>query len=743
MTTVAISESKIKLAWRETYLTTGENERTLALPRGVYRGYRLAPRSSADTWLRLLVDPAAAGAETDQFAIYAHRDDSTGTDGFCVSVREPTTVEFNCADMFPVVAATESWYVYLEATYATDATSTANYRVAKENPLLVASSNYNPDAVVFGVVPMTLGDTTIDFDEIADGTILPPTGIYAVRTMPIPAARATAAEVVAGDEMWGFFDAISRWNVGVGSTGRPWAEPTIVSVALAAATKFKLPGTYYVGRGAADTAGIFFRPLYLGYMSGSARYVDLKGSDGGIIAALPTLLRSDGVTVLTPSTDADAAGFYTDPYVQLDFTDTSATSVTLTIGVRAFQKKTLATLASAPASAFPDGVVHVDPHAARIMARTKAGSPTSLSLGTVQSQLWALLTAVNARIETIHHDSTPGDWTLLWRSHDATLDADVTKQTSSIYFGDLGWALLVGAYINSSGAVVAGTGTATYYVMGVILRTGTAVGAMSLVVKTNPAAASSWNLDSGWDTVMGWGSGGVTASEDTMVGLLGGLMMAPALAEESKVTIYADGLALLEETQEITSGVPQWRRYQSQYQSIWAFNCTYDATAATWTADVNTNPAFALRLGAVGMTFSRKNLGMTAAWADTTAGWSYLWNLGGEASAYNCLSVSGNTKETIRFGWSGVIGSDRTVCAMDVCNFRSRRGDLPVVGDITLNTAYLDESGSSTSGFVLTPLSAHIADIDEWGFRIFSIMAYAGVAGDLYRYDGSVTIFNS
>ncbi|MDD3135498.1 MAG: hypothetical protein PHF64_03275, partial [Methanoregula sp.] len=136
MTTFNINESKIKLAWREKYITDGANERGLASPRGAYRGYWLSPRLVPDTFLRLIIDPFAPphAVDKDQFAIYADR-----VNGFSVSIRETTDVEFNCVDLFPVVAATEDWYAYIEADYTPNATTTANYRVEKTDPHNIAS----------------------------------------------------------------------------------------------------------------------------------------------------------------------------------------------------------------------------------------------------------------------------------------------------------------------------------------------------------------------------------------------------------------------------------------------------------------------------------------------------------------------------------------------------------------------------------------------------------------------------
>jgi hypothetical protein len=342
VTTVAIAEAKIKLAFREKYLTDGVNERELSVPRGAYRGYRLAPRLSPDTWLRLLIDPDGTGRDTDQFAIYGHRDDGTGLEGFSVSIREVTDVEFDCADLFPVVGATEDWYVYIEAAYSPNTTTTANYRVAKTDPRIA-----NPDAVILGILPMTLGDLAIDFDPLVDGALVPPAGIYAQRTMPVPTARQTYGDFAAGDELWGLIDGVMRWAVGTGLTGLALAEPTMVAVVLApGAVKFQLTGRFYVGNGATTTGGKHFR-LFDGSTSLNTPVRAL--TDNGLIAANYTLLLSDGITTLTPSVHADAEGFYDSPWVQFDFANTVDTSYPGPLRVLCYKKKTLATHITADA----------------------------------------------------------------------------------------------------------------------------------------------------------------------------------------------------------------------------------------------------------------------------------------------------------------------------------------------------------------------------------------------------------
>ena len=49
----SISNTKVKLRYRETYVTEGANEKSLAMPRGIYRGFIPRKSATADTkiWL--------------------------------------------------------------------------------------------------------------------------------------------------------------------------------------------------------------------------------------------------------------------------------------------------------------------------------------------------------------------------------------------------------------------------------------------------------------------------------------------------------------------------------------------------------------------------------------------------------------------------------------------------------------------------------------------------------------------
>ena len=744
MTTFTINEAKIKLAWREKYLTDGANEQALAHPRGAYRGFWPAPRLVPDTFLRLLVDPYTPGhvVDKDQFLIYRHTDDSTGVGGFCVSIREVGDIEFDCADLFPVGGVAESWYVYVEAAYTPNAATTANYRVMKTDPHNVASPNYEPDAVILAVIPMPVPGA------VAFPAFTPLDAIYARRCVPAPTARQQVADFVDGDEPWGLFDGVSRWCLGTGTDGRVFGEPTLDPYTLVAATKFQLSGSFYVGReNAFDVAGQYFVALNA---LGPAL---LTGTGRGRIIVSSVVLQSDGITQLNPFADADSEGFYSNPWLQLGFSDCPPdVSYTGNLNVLCFKKKTLLTLENDPASTFPVGCQKVPEHATNVVAKNQAGAPDSLTGVTVTAQLLELLGLVNDRIETIHPTGAPGDWVLLWRSHNITLDANVTKQTSSIYFGDNGLLLLHGAYLKiADGLVYAGGpgGSNAHDVSGVFLRSG-ASGGLTMGVKTGPVAGSSWDPYNGWTFYTDYNTAQAAIQHAVAPVQPGGgidwwLAGFGALADmHNRITAGTTCGYPYEVTEEVTVGGAQSRRYFTQRAAYFTHNCSYDSGTSEWTKDDVASPAFMVKINPEGIYFNRRETTSAASWTD--AAWSSTWHLGGGETATvgrGAIGFSGDMYEEVHFAM--VVEFETIAPAVpDAKAYHQRQGvswhgrwavtptTLTVIVDGQTNWSGGDDWDFFT-----------ISNADNWGANIVgTTVSAAWAAANVIHAFGRITVEN-
>ena len=108
-------------------------------------------------------------------------------------------------------------------------------------------------------------------------------------------------------------------------------------VGLSGVTRLFLSGDFYVGTGAVGTANPYFK------LSSYQNDRQLVGTDRRVIGVL-RILRSDGLAELTPSSDADAYGFYTDPIIDLDLSATSDLVYNGNLSVFANVKRTIGTL---------------------------------------------------------------------------------------------------------------------------------------------------------------------------------------------------------------------------------------------------------------------------------------------------------------------------------------------------------------------------------------------------------------
>ena len=456
--TESIAISKIKVRWEEPYVSEGVNRQMTGFPPGIYRGGQIAPASTPDLTFEVGPDVEGSGLFTDSF--YVYRDSANG---FALAVNDAADVSFDMSARFtdpgPAMPGDETWWVWLEVDYATSNPTTANYKVTDTTP--------PDDAVVIGKIEMLSGDTAIIEARF----------VRTVRTEPIPAKRKDGA-YVAGDEWIGFLSGEEAWNIptsaqkdalNAASTpttsnplttyndflGKYVAQPTMETKTInPAGVKFQLNTNVYVKESKAS-AGDFAR--WLKVFPDDWTHADgdkpLVGSDGQQIPVL-RLLRSDGTTPLVAG-DADTNGFYQNPYVELDFSNTVDSTYSGNLKVFYFKRQLHNVVwGETPKSMMPFEWFQQRYHTNKVVAPNATGSPESLSTGTLTSQLVALLGFINDRIETINPTSNPTTPVLVWRSHGITSDANVTGKTTSLYVSNDGLFFIGGGYMNSSGEIV-------------------------------------------------------------------------------------------------------------------------------------------------------------------------------------------------------------------------------------------------------------------------------------------------
>lgn len=382
--TIPISAAKIRMNWREKYLTDAENEKSLAIPRGIYRGYLLASTAVPDQVLNLRIDPGGIGVDVDQFAVYRDR-----TNGYALSIRESTDVALDLSALFPVVGE-QTWWIYISATYAHYGATTGQYGVADSDPRAV-----NPNALVLGTVAMHNGNVV--FNSAVNAIS------YTQRTYPIPTARELLADFVAGDEAYGLLDGLSYWRVPSYNQKEalnhaphaPTAANPLVTVADLSPTSDKIvaepriitvtgDGTnvvdfdaaiydpFYIGKGGAGTPKDWF--FVSVSQSNVPFHVDQRLIRVGDVQDLVTHASLNGIG------DADANGFYVSPVpppppagTRLTFVYEDGSAAVLPLGIDVDiwcqQKVLLHDLDETPAAALPVAMRPQRSHADEIMAR--------------------------------------------------------------------------------------------------------------------------------------------------------------------------------------------------------------------------------------------------------------------------------------------------------------------------------------------------------------------------------------
>lgn len=441
MTTIkelSIPETQLKLRWREPYVTDGTNKALAVLDPGAYRGGYVRETDPISTSFRI-----TAEGEQDNHFLWVDK-----TSGAALSIRYGTDVLVDMSDLFTgpggTLPSAQTWYVWIDCAYTVGGATSGKIYVGDAAP---SSAN----AVKLARISMPNGATAI-LDSYID----------------VSTTYRTVAHV-----------------------DRPILLARRVSRAVST-NKFQITGKVYMPNGSVSFAA---RDFYINLSgdSGLTR-VAYTGDDGAFIW-VKQVWADSGLSVAITS---DSEGFIADPWVELDVSQTTDPTPP-TCYVRYWTRGTLRDL-------ILDDQIKADwmphDHAVYVATREKAGSPTSLTKGSVQSQLEELLTAVNDRISERAPESAPASPVLLWRSHNVASDALVTGTTISIYWGStLGFAVIVGGYISGANAVRA---LVTPGDQMVLLRLHGNIGAGPELL-SSPASAGAtvaWNDPTAWTAVL-------------------------------------------------------------------------------------------------------------------------------------------------------------------------------------------------------------------------------------------------
>jgi hypothetical protein len=330
----------------------------------------------------------------DSFAIYTeYNDGASDYDAWALSVREIADVDLdlNGTALLPVPSGVNYFYVYIDANYERGSATTAVYSVSDEDPKNSSSSNYNPDAVVIGRVPVTpLSSTLTSWDMNTDSVW---DDVMAVRTTPQPDKVTDRSNYTVGDLEFGYVDGIERYGIPTvdqkdamtnasspdasnpfaveNETTKKWfAEPKEVRYeGLSNITYIEIPATtkVYIGKNSWDLGNGTNK--YFDVRSATASPysgVPLHGSDGGRIGVY-YISAIGGGGPINPSTAADANGFVDGCRVNFDFTNTVDTDYSGNLLLYYGEGKQLKDLSETPAFAMAIAGRTSYPHATEII----------------------------------------------------------------------------------------------------------------------------------------------------------------------------------------------------------------------------------------------------------------------------------------------------------------------------------------------------------------------------------------
>jgi len=520
ISTLSIAISKMKMRWEEPYVSEAANKLMSSMPRGVYRGF---------------VPGIDATEKKIQLNVDTHRGDSfflcsDNTNGFTVGVREDAVVELDATALFPLTGD-ETWYVWAEIDYSVSSATVGKYHLTDTVP----TGNF----VRLLKLNMTNGDTKFDVGSNFDTSWA---------DTPEPTKNKTGS-YSAGDIEYGLLSGVEAWrnpdedqkdamdNATSPSSSNPFVtksetkdkvmgDAVIKSVlGLSGDTEFQIMGWFYVGKGTNLDATKYFHLRAVG----PALDYPLYGSDYKEIV-VSSIRDSSSSADLNPATDpgVDSAGYYQNPYIRMDFQYTKDSTFTGDLKVHCIERAVFSALPQTPASTLPNLIRDLIGNAATTMAGDQSGNYTDTPLTTpavkyswtaksLQNILKLLLDAIN--FKTIAPQDASSTWQLLWRSNNIVNDADVVKDTISIYWrgnkagGIQGtWGVIVGGYLNGED-VVAGGGIYAGNVLGFGMKAGMVgdSGLFILGVKANPTGGTTWTWDDAedWDVFWGIGQGGI------------------------------------------------------------------------------------------------------------------------------------------------------------------------------------------------------------------------------------------
>lgn len=381
-----ISSSKIKFRFSEPYASEGANVQMGVNLPGAYRG-ALIEAESPTPGETFRINIESGGTDS----VVLHREAATG---YCTVVRETSSVQMDCSGLSWPIASETTLYVFMTVDYTLGDDTTGRFEVVDDVGDIPA------DAVMLAHVVLPVDATAVLQEHIkTDGSkrakVGRKKGVIALKRQDVPATALPRTGFEITDKVC--------W-LGSGSSPQ---------------NRVRLGDD--------------------GILNGAP----LVGSDGGQIVA-STWYSYSGGSILSLG-DMDEDGCYTNPWIAMNFNDTVDSSNTAGFSAWYWAYVPLDELNSEDRNAG-----FFDTHTNSVHGKDIIGDPDSVGKGTLDDQLEALLSFINARMSMYNPNSAGGTsvWHLMWRSNNVTDDADVDNDTLSLYWCDTGLLLAQGGYID-------------------------------------------------------------------------------------------------------------------------------------------------------------------------------------------------------------------------------------------------------------------------------------------------------
>lgn len=304
-----INQDNIKVRWEEPYVSAAVNRVMSSLPRGVFRGFIVEQQATPAKGITIKV---LSGR--DSFLL--HEDVVNGNK---TAVRYDA--DFDYSIPYTTLGSEQTFYVWVDVDYSVSGDTNGYLKVGEsgdrsDNSLTICK-------IVIPASQATILDAYITQDKEDPDTYVCPQPDDSEYNLWGLIDEDHFLRFPTQDEKDALDGATSPsssnpYVTESDTVDKKFAKPSVITKTGLAGTetKFQITGTVYVGTGAQGTAQKWFglhesassvaEPSEIGYVAADERLY------------ISAIYKNDDSAEITPSSDADANGFYSNPYIYLN-----------------------------------------------------------------------------------------------------------------------------------------------------------------------------------------------------------------------------------------------------------------------------------------------------------------------------------------------------------------------------------------------------------------------------------------